>query len=80
MDAFVSNRKSQNMFVVKLRRRLAKQRSVDPAVTAFLDDELERAIARAADALKASPRSGLRKWLSALTAEKDRRAMRRQQR
>jgi len=72
-----SSRKSANMRAAVLVRRLAKQRSVDPAVARFPDEELDRAIARAAEAYNASPRSGLKKWLIALTAEKNRRTMRR---
>ena len=65
------------MKFVVLRRRLAKQRAVDPAVAGFLDVELDRAISRAAEAYNASPRSGLKMWLNALVIEKNRRTMRR---
>ena len=77
MDALARNRKSQNMKLVVLRCRLAKQRAVDPAVAGFLDVDLDRAISRAAAAYNASPRSGLKKWLNALVTEKNRRALRR---
>jgi len=63
------------------RSRVASMRKMvtnrDPAIAGMLDEELDRAIERAAIAFHASPRSGLRKWLAALTREKDRRRSRR---
>jgi hypothetical protein len=76
MDALARNRKSQNMFAYKLRRQIAKQRSVDSTVTALSDGELESRIRLAAESLRQTPRSGLRRWLQELIREKDARAMR----
>ena len=65
-----SNRVRAVARINTMRYRLS---SKDPTLASMLDSELDRAIARAAHALRQSPRSGLRKWLTALTREKDRR-------
>ena len=73
-----SDRKSQNMRGAVMLRRLRKQqRGVEPRITALPDHELDRALERAAETYNLSPRSGLKKFLNALIAEKDRRAVRR---
>ena len=61
-----------------LRRIRARNGGADPAVAGMLDHEIDRAIERTAEALRATPRSGLRAWLSALTEEKSQRALRRE--
>jgi hypothetical protein len=75
VDALARNRRSQAMRLTILKRRLAKQRTVDPAVAALSDGELESRIRLAAESLRQSPRSSLRRWLQELVREKDRRGM-----
>jgi hypothetical protein len=79
INSFVkSSRKSANMRGALLLRRLArKEQGIEPWIAALPDDKLDRHVARVVSALKATPRSGLRRFLLALTAEKNKRAMRR---
>ena len=77
VNAFLKphHRKSTNMRAAVLRRRLLKQQVVDPAVSALSDTELESRIRLAAESLRQSPRSGLRRWLQELVREKNHRRM-----
>jgi hypothetical protein len=75
MDALARNRRSQAMRFTILKRRLSKQRTVDPAVSALSDTELESRIRLAAESLRHSPRSGVRRWLLELVHEKNRRGV-----
>jgi hypothetical protein len=79
INDFVRNdRKSQNMRGALLLKKLArKERRVEPWIAALPDHELDSHVARTVTALKATPRSGLRRFLLALTAEKSNRALRR---
>jgi hypothetical protein len=73
-----NDRKSQNMRGAVLLKRLAKrEQGIEPWIAALPDHELDCHVARTVAALKATPRSGLRRFLLALTAEKNRRAMQR---
>jgi hypothetical protein len=73
-----SNRVKQGRALARINAMRHRLSSKDPTLAGILDNELDRAIARAADALRQSPRSGLRKWLRALTREKNRRRSRRE--
>jgi hypothetical protein len=61
-----------------VRKRQMQRKHQDPATAGLLDEEIDRSIQRARDALNQDPRaSGIKRWLRALVVEKDQRAMRR---
>ena len=75
--AAVGNDHSRDYHLLRKIRLRHRGGPSDPTISALLDDQLDESIRHAADALHATPRSGPRKWLVALIAEKNRRARRR---
>ena len=82
MTPKTANRLSQALRIGNMvRKRQMQRRHQDPATAGLLDDEIDRAIQRARDALNQDPRAnGIKRWLRALVAEKDQRTVRRRER
>ena len=82
VTAQTSNRLSQALRIGNMvRKRQMQRKHQDPATAGLLDEEIDRAIQRARDALNQDPRAnGVKRWLRALVAEKDQRTVRRRER
>jgi hypothetical protein len=60
-----------------IKRLAKKEQGIEPWIAALIPEDLERAISRAAEAYNSSRRSGTKRFLVMLVAEKNRRAARR---